>query len=273
MKCWLISLGLQERKLCFLFKKCQFHWRDTFLQSWQGDLGHTACPADTAGSWVCHITWVCNGEHLVCSGEPTQSSGLELCPYYMCAACCMKLLDAAAYSMKHFIPQTPSHIKEQKALSAHLKREETSICCSTWHPQQPGTPAVSSTPVTHPASDRKSAAPRWQLHSSVLTKHFQHPGCSDTSPHSLRAALFHRVCQAQLAAGIRCFYLCSVMDTPEARLTHPLSNTVVIGFDTPTALPRLCRKGEFGNLLLRATDDSSYTVSEKICHSLCLQKP
>lgn len=102
-------------------------------------------------------------------------------------------------------------------------------------------------------------------------EHLYHPECSDTSPHSFQAALFHRVCQAQFAAGIHYFYLCSLMDTPVAHLTHLLSNIVVIEFNTPSILLRLCRKGEFRNFFSRATDDNSSIVPEKISLSLCLQ--
>lgn len=104
-------------------------------------------------------------------------------------------------------------------------------------------------------------------------RHFWHLGCLDTSPHSLQAALFHRVCQAQFAAGIQYFYLRSLMDTLVAYLTHLLSNIVVIEFNTPSILLRRCRKGEFGNFFLRAIDDNSSIVPDKASHSLYLPKP
>lgn len=59
-------------------------------------------------------TWVCSGEH-----DQPRAQGLRL---YVCSLY-TKPPSAAAYSMRRSILQTPGHIKEQKALSAHLERE------------------------------------------------------------------------------------------------------------------------------------------------------
>lgn len=50
-----------------------------------------------------------------------------------------------------------------------------------------------------------------------------------------------------------------------AHLTHLLSYILMIEFNTPSILLRLCRKGEFENFFLRATDDSSSIAPVAVC--------
>lgn len=88
----------------------------------------------------------------------------------------LRLSGAAASSTNHFIPQRPCRIKEQRKYYPYVTGEYDAQILKFFSapdlhsfPQQSGTrtPAMSHTSVTHPASDRKSAARRRrQLHSS-----------------------------------------------------------------------------------------------------------